>query len=87
MKKLPYKLVSSATGMVGGMLAGEIFRRGWKLATGQDKAPKTMDAERRWTEVLLAAGVEGVIAALVKAVLDRGTALATAKLTGKWPEV
>jgi hypothetical protein len=36
-------------------------------------------------EILLAAGLYGTIFALIKAVMDRGTAEGTRKLTGTWP--
>jgi Protein of unknown function (DUF4235) len=36
-------------------------------------------------EVLLAAAMQGVIFAVVKAAVDRGTVEGTRKLTGVWP--
>jgi hypothetical protein len=87
MNKVPYKLVSALAVALGGLLARAVFKQTWKLATGEQDAPKATDADRRWPQVLLAAVAEGVIAAVIKAVLDRGTAQATAKLTGNWPEV
>jgi hypothetical protein len=87
MNKVPYKLVSAVIGAAGGLLARVVFRRAWKLATGQETAPKSTDAQRRWPEILLAAVAEGVIAAVIKAVLDRSAAQATARITGNWPEV
>ena len=36
-------------------------------------------------EILLAAGLYGTIFALIKAVMDRGAAEGTRKLTGTWP--
>jgi Protein of unknown function (DUF4235) len=86
MKNVPFKLVSALVGVLSGLLARTLFKQAWKLGTGQDEVPKTTDAQRRWSEVLLAAVAEGVIAAVVKTLLDRGAAQATAKMTGSWPE-
>ncbi|HEX2320049.1 MAG TPA: DUF4235 domain-containing protein [Streptosporangiaceae bacterium] len=85
MIKLLYKPVSMAVSILGGMLAGMIFKQIWKLAAGEEDAPKATDAERRWLEVLIAAALEGAIYALVKAALDRGAAHGTKRLTGFWP--
>lgn len=85
MIKLPYKLVSMVVSVLGGILAGAIFKRVWKLAAGEDEAPKATDARRRWREVLAAAALQGAISALVKAAMDRGVAEGTRKLTGVWP--
>ena len=71
--------------MLGGLLAGVIFKQAWKLAAGEEEAPKATDARRGYGEVLLAAALQGAIFALVKAALDRGAAQATRKVTGWWP--
>lgn len=85
MIKLLYKLVSMVISVLGGMLAGAIFKQVWKLAAGEDEAPKATDARRGWHEVLAAAALQGAIFALVKAAVDRGAAEGTRKLTGVWP--
>ena len=85
MIKFVYKPVSILVGVLGGMLAKAIFKQVWKRAAGEEEAPKTTDIRRGWTEVLVAATLEGAIFALVKAALDRGTAEGTRKLTGIWP--
>jgi uncharacterized protein DUF4235 len=59
----------------------------WKLAAGEDEAPKANDIRRSYREVLLAATLQGAIFALVKAALDRAVAEGTLKLTGFWPGV
>lgn len=66
------KPVSIVLGLTGGMLAGVIFKRVWKLAARQDDIPDAADLERGWIEVLLAAGLEGAITGVVKAALNRG---------------
>jgi hypothetical protein len=85
MMKLLYKLVSLLVSVLGGLLAGSIFKRVWKLAAGEDEAPTATDVRRGWPEILIAATLQGAIFALVKAILDRGLAEGTRKLTGEWP--
>ena len=85
MIKLFYKPVSVLVSVLGGMLAGAIFKQVWKLAAREDDAPKATDARRGWREILPAAALQGAIYALVKAVIGRGTAEGTRKLTGVWP--
>jgi hypothetical protein len=85
MIKVFYKPVSVAVSVLGGMIAGAVFKRVWKLAAGEEEAPTATDIRRGWPEVLLAAALQGAIFALVKAALDRGAAEGTRKLTGVWP--
>jgi hypothetical protein len=85
MIKLMYKPVSVLVSVLGGLLAGTIFKRIWKLTAREDEAPKATDAQRGWREVLLAAALQGAIFAVVKAAVDRGAAVGTRRLTGIWP--
>ena len=85
MSKLVHRPLSILVSVPGGMLAGAIFRRIWRVAARQDQAPSATDARRGWTEILVAAALEGAIFSVVKAALDRGTAHAAHQLTGTWP--
>jgi hypothetical protein len=85
MIKLLYKPVGMLVSVLGGMLAGAIFKRVWKIAAREDDAPKATDARRGWREILLAAALQGAIFALVKAAVDRAAAEGTRKVTGVWP--
>ena len=85
MIKFIYKPVSILVSVLGGVLAGVIFKRIWKVAFHEDDAPKATDADRGWREILLAATLQGAIFGLVKAAVDRGTAEGTRKVTGVWP--
>jgi Protein of unknown function (DUF4235) len=85
MIKLLYKPVGMLVSVLGGVLAGWIFKRVWKIAGREDDAPQATDAQRGWREVLLAAALQGAIFAAVKAAVDRGAAAGTRKLTGVWP--
>jgi len=83
--KMVYKPADLVAGMLASLLAGLIFRRVWGVIEPGDDAPKATDRERGWMEILLAAGLYGTIFALIKAVMDRGAAEGTRKLTGTWP--
>ena len=71
--------------LLGGVLAGLIFRRVWRIIGRGNGAPKPTDARQGWGEILLAAGLQGTIFALVKASVDRGAAEGIRKLLGIWP--
>ena len=85
MIKLLYKPVGMVVSVLGGLLAGAIFKKVWKVTAREDDAPKATDAKRGWREILLAAAIQGAIFAVVKAAVDRGAAEGTRKLTGVWP--
>jgi hypothetical protein len=85
MVKLLYKPVGVLAGVLGGMLAGAIFKKAWKLAAGEDQTPKPTDAHRDWPEVLAAAALQSALFAVVKAAVHRTAATGTHKLTGTWP--
>jgi predicted metal-dependent enzyme (double-stranded beta helix superfamily) len=83
--KILYKPFGMIVSVLGGVIAGAIFKRVWKLAAHEDETPEATDAQRGWGEVLIAAALQGAIFALIKAATDRGAATATRKLTGFWP--
>jgi hypothetical protein len=85
MTKVLYKPMGMLVSVLGGVLAGAIFKRVWKVAFKEDDAPKATDADRSWREVLFVATLQGAIFGLVKAAVDRGTAESTRKVTGVWP--
>ena len=83
--KVAYKPVGLAMGMLGGVLAGAVFKQAWKRLAHEDDAPDATDEFRSWREVLAAAVVQGAIFAGVKAAVDRGGATAIRRVTGTWP--
>ena len=85
MIKLLYKPVNLIASMLGGLLAGLIFKEVWKIIGRGDDAPKPTDERPGWGEILLAATLQGAIFAAVKAAVDRGAAEATHALIGIWP--
>jgi Protein of unknown function (DUF4235) len=85
MIKLFYKPWGMLAGMIGGALAGALFKRVWKLVSGEEKAPDATDRASGWIEVVLAAGLEGAVFGVVKALVDRGGAASFERATGTWP--
>jgi hypothetical protein len=83
--KLVYKPIGALMGILGGLIAGFIFKRVWRLATQQDEAPTATGHDSSWRAVVLAAAVEGAIFAAVKALIDRAGAKGFERLTGAWP--
>jgi hypothetical protein len=83
--KLAYKPVGFVVGAAAGALAGLMYRRVWHALTDDDRAPRPFDEDRRLSEVLAAAALQGLIFAVVKAAMDRGGATAFRTLTGHWP--
>jgi membrane protein len=59
MIRLACKPVRMLAGVLGGILAGVIFKKAWQLAAGKDDAPKAADARRGWQEILAAAPFAG----------------------------
>jgi Protein of unknown function (DUF4235) len=83
--KLIYRPLGLLFSVVGGILAGVVFKQIWKLVSHQEEAPKAKESEYGWREILPAAAFEGAIFGLVKAAVDRGGAEGFQKLTGQWP--
>lgn len=83
--KFAYRPVGMIAGVVGGLVATRAFNQAWKMLGHQDDAPDAMDGERPWTEILMAAAVQGAIYAVVHAAIRRGGATAFRKATGIWP--
>lgn len=81
---VPVGLVSS---VVGGVVAGQVFKQVWKHATPTDSsdAPKALESEYSWRQVLAAAAAQGAVFATVKAAIQRGGARAFQRWTGEWP--
>jgi hypothetical protein len=85
MIKVLYKPAGMLVSVLGGVLAGAIFKQVWKVAFSEDDPPTATDADRSWREVLLAAALQGAIFGLVKAAVDRGAAEGTRKVTASDP--
>jgi hypothetical protein len=86
MHKVLYKPLGMLFGVLGGLASTALFKRIWKATTGSPEAPEATDKDFSWTEVLIAATVQGAIFGLVKAAIDRGGAAGYRKITGRWPD-
>jgi predicted metal-dependent enzyme (double-stranded beta helix superfamily) len=83
--KVAYKPLGLLLGVGAGAVAGLVFKQVWRLIDRDEDAPNPTDEDRAWSEILLAAAVQGTIFALVKATVDRSGAVAVRKATGQWP--
>ena len=84
--KVAYKPVGLLLGIGAGALATALFKQAWKLTGHEDDAPDATDEDRGWTEVLVAAALQGAIFSVVRAAVNRGGAVGVRKLTGEWPD-
>ena len=85
MAKAVYTPLGILFSVLGGLLAGAIFKQIWKLVAGEEDAPGAKESEYGWKEILPAAAAQGATFGLVKAAVDRGGAEGFRKLTGAWP--
>jgi hypothetical protein len=83
--KVAYKPVGLALGAAAGAVSGLIFKQVWKRIERDKDAPDAMDEDRGWTEILIAAALQGAIFAIVKAAVDRAGATGVRRVTGTWP--
>jgi hypothetical protein len=85
MAKLLYKPVGIILGVLGGLVAGALFKRIWGLAAHEADSPKATDQDRDWPEIIAAAAIQGAVFGGVKALVDRAGATGYERLTGTWP--
>ena len=85
--KLLYRPVGLISSIIGGLVAGIVFKQVWKRAAPGDhpKPPGALETEYPFKEILFAAAAQGAIYALVKTVIDRGGARTFQRWTGEWP--
>ena len=83
--KLLYKPFGTIAGVLGGIVAGAIFKQIWKLVAHENDAPSAKDQHRGWGEVISAAAIQGAVFGGVKAAVDRAGAVGYSRLTGVWP--
>jgi predicted metal-dependent enzyme (double-stranded beta helix superfamily) len=85
MARILYKPIGLLFSVLGGIVAGAIFKRVWRVAAHEDKAPKATDERRSLGEVVTASAAQGAVFGAVKALIDRAGARGFAWLTGAWP--
>ena len=83
--KLLYKPFGLVASVLGGLLAGALFKRLWRAIADDDEAPNAKDRDRTWREVIAAAAIQGAVFGGIKALIDRAGATGFARLTGVWP--
>src|SRR6476619_7842141 len=76
-----------AGSLIGGLIAGTIFKQVWKRAAPGDKPDpsKPLETEYPFTEILVAAAIQGAIFSVVKTIIDRQGARLFEKRSGEWP--
>jgi uncharacterized protein DUF4235 len=85
MARVLYKPLGLIVSILGGIVAGTVFKRVWGAVAHEEEAPKATDASKGWAEVIAAATVEGAVFGGVKAAIDRAGATGFQHLTGAWP--
>lgn len=85
--KVLYRPVGLIGSVAGGLLAGMIFKQVWRRIAPGDRPdpPGSLETDYPLKQVLLAAGLEGAIYSLVKALIDRGGARVFQQWSGEWP--
>jgi Protein of unknown function (DUF4235) len=83
--KLLYKPFGLVASVLGGIVAGALFKRLWRAVADDREAPSAKDRDRSWREVIAAAAIQGAVFGGVKALIDRAGASGFARLTGVWP--
>ena len=83
--KLLFRPMSLLASVLGGMIAGAIFKKIWKGIAGEDEAPSPEKPDRNWKEIASAAALQGAVAGGVRAMVDRGALKGFEKATGVWP--
>lgn len=81
--KLLFRPLSMLISVLGGVLAGALFKRLWRGATGDDEAPEATSPDHSTKEVLVAALLHGAVFGVVKAAVDRAGAKSFRRMTGK----
>ncbi|MCT2582866.1 DUF4235 domain-containing protein [Actinophytocola gossypii] len=84
--KLIYKPLGLLFGVLGGVAASAVFGKVWEAITGDREAPEPTDKNRTWSQILLAAVIQGAIFGGVRAAIDRSGAIGYRKVTGTWPD-
>ena len=84
---LLYRPVGLASSLVGGLIAGMVFKQVWWLAAPgpQSDPPKALETEYPFKQILLAAVIQGAIFSAVKTIIDRQGARLFERATGEWP--
>ena len=83
--KVLYQPFGLLVSVLGGVLAGALFKRMWRVVAHENDSPDAKDRERGWGEIVAAAALQGALFGTVKAVVDRAGAKGFERATGTWP--
>jgi hypothetical protein len=83
--KVAYRPIGLGGSLLAASAAGAVFKQIWKRVANEDDAPDALQSEYSLSKVLVAAAIQGVIFAVVKALVERTGAKVFEKLTGAWP--
>ena len=83
--RIAYRPFGLASSILGGIVAGTVFKQTWRRVQGEDDAPDALQGEYSWKQVLVSAALQGAIFAAVKAAVDRAGARTFERWTGEWP--
>jgi hypothetical protein len=82
---LAYRPIGMLASLAAGSVASAIFKQVWRRLSDEEDAPDALHSAHPLRSVLLAAVIQGVIFAVVKALIERGGAKGFERLTGSWP--
>jgi nitrate reductase gamma subunit len=85
LSKLAYRPVGLGASLAAGAVASAVFKLVWRRVADEEEAPSALESEYSMSEVVLAAAIQGLIFAAVKAFIDRSGAHLFQRLTGSWP--
>ena len=82
--KLIFTPFSIVLGLIAGLIGKKAFEQVWGLID-EEEPPSPEHREFSWPKLVGALVLEGAIFRLVKGLVDHGSRVSFANLTGRWP--